>query len=162
MTQDEKELKKRNNRRDAQLCRENKEYMTKIICCLRDEDVPDMQVEDIRQDITDMLLDAQERGEKAETVLGEDYRTFCGEILESIRPGSQRPGSEEVWDFADVVSVCGNVLLRGSCRAENPAAYALESGRISVYAAVFCGMDVHKRRGVCDSRKEILYEEKLF
>ena len=85
MTQDEKALKKRNNRRDAQLCRANKEYMTKIICYLRDEDVPDRQVEDIRQDITDMLLDAQERGEKAETVLGEDYRTFCGEILESIR-----------------------------------------------------------------------------
>ena len=85
MTQDEKELKKRNNRRDARLCRENKEYMTKIICYLRDEDVPDVQVEDIRQDITDMLLDAQERGENAETVLGEDYRTFCSEILESIR-----------------------------------------------------------------------------
>lgn len=84
MKQSVKEIKMRNNRRDRLLCRENKEYMTKIICYLRDKNVPDPQVEDIRQDITDMLLEAQERGEMAEAVLGEDYRTFGDEILESV------------------------------------------------------------------------------
>lgn len=66
MRQSAAELKNRNNRRDRILSMENKEWMTKIVCYLRTRSVEEQRLEDIRQDITDMLLEAQGRGESAD------------------------------------------------------------------------------------------------
>lgn len=79
-----RELRERNNERDGELTLENREYMTKIICYLRERNTEEERLEDIRQDVTDMLTEAQDRGERAEAVLGEDYKVFCDEILESL------------------------------------------------------------------------------
>ena len=74
MKQSALELKNRNNRRDRMLSMENKEWMTKIVCYLRTRSVEEKKLEDIRQDITDMLLEAQDRGESANQVLGGNYQ----------------------------------------------------------------------------------------
>ena len=84
MRQSAVELKNRNNRRDRMLSMENKEWMTKIICYLRTRSVEEQRLEDIRQDITDMLLEAQDRGESADQVLGGNYQQFCDEIVDSL------------------------------------------------------------------------------
>ncbi len=84
MKQSAVELKNRNNRRDRMLSMENKEWMTKIVCYLRTRSVEEKKLEDIRQDITDMLLEAQDRGESANQVLGGNYQQFCDEIVDSL------------------------------------------------------------------------------
>ena len=84
MKQSAVELKKRNNRRDGMLSMENKEWMTKMVCYLRTRSVEEKRLEDIRQDITDMLLEAQDRGESANQVLGGNYQQFCDEIIDSL------------------------------------------------------------------------------
>ncbi len=51
-----------------------------------------MQVEEIRQDILDMALSAQERGEPLSNVFGEDGKIFCDEIIANVahrKRGSQ-------------------------------------------------------------------------
>ena len=77
-------IKERNNRRDARLTKENKLWMTEIICYLREKSLEEGRLEDIRQDITDMFLEAQERGETAEKVMGGDYKSFCEQVVESL------------------------------------------------------------------------------
>lgn len=78
------QIKERNNQRDRRLTRENKIWMTQIICCLREKNLETEQLEEIRQDITDMFLEAQERGETAQQVMGGDYKTFCEQVIESL------------------------------------------------------------------------------
>lgn len=40
--------------------------------------------ERVRRDITQMILDGEQRGDPASSVIGEDYKVFCDSVLEEI------------------------------------------------------------------------------
>jgi DNA-binding ferritin-like protein (Dps family) len=77
MNKQVKQLKRLNNKLEEQLNEENREAYTDIICYLRVANISEYNQEIIRQDLLEMVLSAQERGENIQTVIGEDYRTFC-------------------------------------------------------------------------------------
>ena len=90
MDKETRALNRLNNETDALLNEENRRYLTDIVCWLRRKNVEDYQVEVIRNDVTDLLLRAQERGERAADVLGEDLPAFCQDLLEGSRRKSRR------------------------------------------------------------------------
>ncbi|XOQ43919.1 MAG: hypothetical protein ACFWTN_05640 [Clostridium sp.] len=77
MNKQVKQLKRLNNKLEEQLNEKNREAYTDIICYLRVANISEYNQEIIRQDLLEMVLSAQERGENIQTVIGEDYRTFC-------------------------------------------------------------------------------------
>lgn len=63
MNKKTKELLKANNKREELVNEENDEVLTDMICYLRASNVSEYDQELVRADLTEMILDAQERGE---------------------------------------------------------------------------------------------------
>lgn len=84
------------NKKTKNLLRENNEYeksnlsehsqsvMTDIVCYLRCSNLSEYNQEIVRRDIDYMLADGEERGEEPETIIGNDYKEFCDEIIKSF------------------------------------------------------------------------------
>lgn len=79
-----KELLRENNRRETALSAASQTAMTDLVVYLRVQDVSEYQQEEIRRDILEMVLEAERRGETMEQVIGEDYKTFCDEIVAAV------------------------------------------------------------------------------
>lgn len=79
-------LRKKNNELDKKLSEKNIPIMTDMIVYLRVSNITDEQVEIVRQDLLDMVLTAQDRGDDISSIIGVDYQTFCDEILQSATP----------------------------------------------------------------------------
>ncbi len=107
MNKQARELNRINNELDKQLNAENNKVMTDIICYLRVANISVYNQEIIRQDLLEMLLSAQERGENVQAVIGEDYKAFCDEIIESLPPQNRK---ERVLEFFDTVFLCTAIL----------------------------------------------------
>ena len=102
-----KELNRLNNKLDEQLNEENREAYTNMICYLRVANISEYNQEIIRQDLLEMVLSAQERGENIQTVIGEDYRAFCDNIIASLPPRSVK---EKILEFLDILLLCTSLL----------------------------------------------------
>ena len=63
MNKKARKLNKENNRLDELIKEENQEIFTNMICYLRGSDLSDYNIEVVRNDLTEMVLSAQERGE---------------------------------------------------------------------------------------------------
>ena len=85
----------------------NDTIMTDIVCYLRGANITIRNQEEIRRDILEMVLDAQDRGEQIESVIGEDYQTFCDEVIESV-PAKTR--KERIMEIADTIILGVGVL----------------------------------------------------
>ncbi len=86
------QLNHTNNDLDRRLSEENKAMIMDMVAYLRMAPISDMKVEEIRQDILDMALSAQERSEPLSNLFGEDGKTFCDEIIANVahrKRGSQ-------------------------------------------------------------------------
>lgn len=81
-----KEMVKNNYQLSKNLNPVNETIYTDMICYLRTSRLDELEVEEINQEILGMLICAQERGEDAEAVVGEDYKAFCDAIIESAQP----------------------------------------------------------------------------
>lgn len=103
MNKQTKELLNRNNELDKKLSSGNQEVLTDFICYLRGSNISQYNQEVIRQDLLEMVLSAQERGEDIRTVIGEDYKEFCDNIIASIPPATLK---ERILDFIDIVLLC--------------------------------------------------------
>lgn len=88
MNQKAKLLNRSNNQLDQRLTTENDRVMTDMVCYLRASSLSEYNQELVRQDLLEMMLSAQERGDNIETVIGGDYQSFCDEIIASIPPKS--------------------------------------------------------------------------
>jgi DNA-binding ferritin-like protein (Dps family) len=80
------DLIKKNYELSRKLTPENDEIYTNIVCYLRTSVLDELEAEEIIQDIIGMFLEAQERGEEIEKVIGEDYQAFCDSIIEAAQP----------------------------------------------------------------------------
>lgn len=83
--QNENNLNKINNENETLLGAEGQRYLIDIISYLHMKNVDKGQIEIIRADVLSMFVYAQARGEKIVDIIGDDYRTFCDEILKSTK-----------------------------------------------------------------------------
>lgn len=80
-----KNINQKNNELDKKLSNENKAIVIDMTAYLRLAPISDLQVEEIRQDILDMALSAQDRNEPLSKVFGDDGKAFCDEIIANVR-----------------------------------------------------------------------------
>ncbi len=92
-----KQLLEENNQAEKALSQEGQKLLTDLVVYLRGSRASVWEQEQVRRDITQMLLDAEKRGEKVESVIGPDPKSFCDEVIggaarharmekESVRP----------------------------------------------------------------------------
>ena len=79
-------LLEENNQAEAALNEQGKKLLTDIVVYLRGSRITTWEQEQVRRDITQMLLDAQARGAQAEAVIGPDPKGFCDSILAELPP----------------------------------------------------------------------------
>lgn len=103
-----KQLLEENNLREKQLSPENQKVLTDIVVYLRGSSSPTERQEQVRRDILDMLLEGEKRGQSAQEVIGEDYQTFCDQILAEL---PRRSAGQRTVYALSVVSLSGAVLM---------------------------------------------------
>ena len=103
-----KQLLEENNLREKQLSPENQKVLTDIVVYLRGSSSPTDRQEQVRRDILDMLLEGEKRGQSAQEVIGEDYQTFCDQILAEL---PRRSAGQRTVYALSVVSLSGAVLM---------------------------------------------------
>ena len=79
-----KKLNEKNNMLDKEISKENQGIFTDMICYLHGSNLSEYDIEIVRQDLTEMVLSAQKRGENIGSVIGNNYKEFCDEVIASI------------------------------------------------------------------------------
>lgn len=102
-----KTLNQENNELDKRLTKENNVVMIDMICYLRVANISEYNQEVVRQDLLQMALSAQERGEDIKTLIGGDYKSFCDEVIAALPQKSQK---ERVLDFIDTFLLSTSIL----------------------------------------------------
>ncbi|WP_159081736.1 hypothetical protein [Paenibacillus sp. CAA11] len=118
-------LRRTNNELDQKLNKHNADILTDMVVYLRVSALPDEQVERIREDLLDMALSAQERGDDLAKVFGTDYRAFCDEIIQNATP--KTPG-QRIREGLSIVAACLPILLFIQLLSSKPVGEWLRNG----------------------------------
>lgn len=94
-----KELLRKNNLREKEISKENDEIYTNMIVYLRTSNMNDYNQEVVREDIINMILDGQARGDNIQEVMGGNYKEVCDEIIAAM---PKRTPKERVLDFVSI------------------------------------------------------------
>lgn len=84
MSREARVLRDENNKLEKQLDDKTNDILTDIVVYIRSANISDIDQENVRRDITQMLIDARGRGETAADVIGGDYKAFCDAIIAEI------------------------------------------------------------------------------
>lgn len=84
MSREVRVLRDENNKLEKQLDDKTNDILTDIVVYIRSANISDIDQENVRRDITQMLIDARGRGETAADVIGGDYKAFCDAIIAEI------------------------------------------------------------------------------
>lgn len=84
MKNEAKKLRDENNELEKKLKGALNDILTDIVVYIRSYGISDLDQELVRRDITQMLIDGQERGENAADVIGDDYKSFCDSVMAEI------------------------------------------------------------------------------
>ena len=103
-----KQLLEENNQREKELSPDNQKVLTDIVAYLRGSSTPILQQEQVRRDITEMLLEGEARGQNAQTIIGTNYQAFCDEILAELPKRSMK---QRIVYALSTVSLSAAVLL---------------------------------------------------
>lgn len=79
-------LLRENNEAEKQLSAAAQQILTDVVVYLRPAPISLYRQESVRRDITQMLLDGEARGDDAQSVIGNDYQTFCDSVISEIPP----------------------------------------------------------------------------
>ena len=90
MNKTTKQLLEENNRREKELSPDNQKVLTDIVAYLRGSSASTYQQELVHRDILEMLQEGEARGQTASEIIGEDYQTFCDEILAELPKRSMK------------------------------------------------------------------------
>lgn len=90
MNKKTKRLLKENNCREQALSQESQAVMTDLVVYLRGQNISLYHQEEVRRDIQEMVLEAENRGESIAQVIGEDYQSFCDEIVAALPPRTRK------------------------------------------------------------------------
>lgn len=108
MSRRTKLLMKENNDLSSQLRAEDNRVLTDMVVYIRGADISEYRQELVRRDITQMLIDGEQRGDTLEEIIGGDYKDFCDSVLNEV-PHLTR--AEKAVSFLGVVSAALAVLL---------------------------------------------------
>lgn len=108
MNKTTKQLLEENNQREKELSPDNQKVLTDIVAYLRGSSTPILQQEQVRRDITEMLLEGEVRGQSAQTIIGTNYQAFCDEILAELPKRSMK---QRIVYALSTVSLSAAVLL---------------------------------------------------
>lgn len=90
MNKKTKRLLENNNCREKALSQESQAVMTDLVVYLRGQNISMYHQEEVRGDIQEMVLEAENRGETIAQVIGEDYQSFCDEIVAALPPRTRK------------------------------------------------------------------------
>lgn len=107
MNKETKKLNQLNNTLDKKLNKANNAVLTDIICYLRVANISEYHQESVRHDLLEMVLSAQERNDDIQTVIGEDYKVFCDDIIASLPPKTLK---EKIFELLDIVCLSTSIL----------------------------------------------------
>lgn len=99
MKKQTKKLLKINNKAEKAIHKNNDKIYTDMIVYLRGSDMTELNQEKVREDLIEMILQGQERGEDIEKVIGENYKEICDEIIDSM---PKRTKTEKLWSAIEL------------------------------------------------------------
>lgn len=102
------ELRQRNNELYKQVSFENAEVLTDIVRYIQKADISERDKEVARHDLLEAVLSAQEKGEDIRTVIGDDYKAFCNNIIAGL-PSKGR--KYRIIDFFDQLCIYVSLLV---------------------------------------------------
>lgn len=105
-----KKLMKKNNAREKEILKENDEIYTNMIIYLRAADMTQYNQELVREDIIEMILDGQQRGDNIEQVMGSRYKEICDEIIDAMPKKTKK---EKIISYLTVSLTCLWILGLG-------------------------------------------------
>lgn len=103
-----KALNQQNNQLDKAIHPENQPIFTDMICYLRGANISEYEIEVVRQDLTEMVLSAQNRGDSIESLFDGDYQQFCDEVINSLPPKTTK---QKLIDGLDIVFLGLAILI---------------------------------------------------
>lgn len=108
MNKQTKALLKENNALEARLDKDTVDVLTDIVVYLRGANISEYNQELARRDITNMLIEGQERGQSAREVIGDDYKAFCDAVIAEM---PQMTRKERVINCVQTMCGCFGLLL---------------------------------------------------
>lgn len=75
---------KENNDLSFHLKAADNKILTDMVVYIRGADISGYQQELVRRDITQMILDGEQRGDTMEDIIGSDYKIFCDNVLREV------------------------------------------------------------------------------
>lgn len=79
-----KMLKNESEQMAEKISKEGRQVLEDMVLYIRGVDISAYDQERVRRDITQMILDGEQRGQTASSVIGGDYHVFCDSVLEEI------------------------------------------------------------------------------
>src|SRR5665648_902590 len=92
----EKKLRKENNQQEKQLTKENNGILIDAVVYLHSSDLCEYDIEVIRKELFGMAWEAQLRGENFSSVIGDDFKLFCDEL---IKVGRKKRNMKKCWKY---------------------------------------------------------------
>jgi DNA-binding ferritin-like protein (Dps family) len=79
-----KEMLNKNNNRSKAISDENQEIYTNMVVYLRGSNLTEYNQEIVREDLIELILDGQQRGDNIQKVMGGSYKGICDGIIEAM------------------------------------------------------------------------------
>lgn len=112
MNRETKMLLKKNNESEKAILEENESVYTDMIVYLRGADITEYNQEKVREDLIEMIVDGQERGDDIQTVIGDNYKEIMDDIIAEL---PKRTRTEKIRDIismnAYIVMILGLISL---------------------------------------------------
>lgn len=99
MNKELKKLLKNNNEVEEKIYDDNNKIYSDMIVYLRGSDMTEYNQELVRQDLIQMILDGQERGDDIQKIIGNNYKEICDEIIEAMPKKTRK---EKVSDILEL------------------------------------------------------------
>lgn len=99
MSKTTKQIMHENTEREKAIAPENMEIYTNMIAYIRGANLTERNVETIRADITEMLLDAQLRDDNIQKVFGANYKEICDDIIDAMPKKTAKDQLVEIVDI---------------------------------------------------------------
>ncbi|HGC7431343.1 TPA: hypothetical protein ACI0UE_001634 [Streptococcus agalactiae] len=108
-----KKLQKENTLLEGRIDNSNNQTYTDMIVYLRGANISPYHQELIRNDIVNMLLEAQERQASLVSVFGEDRHDFINQVIKSTPKISKKEETLQRWDLAILLLTIQMIIFLG-------------------------------------------------
>ena len=89
MSKESRLLMRQNNLKEKQVLPENEGVLTDMICYLRGSKLSEVNQERVREDLLEMIIAGQNRGENVKQVIGQNIKEICDDIIDAMPKKTQ-------------------------------------------------------------------------